>query len=440
MNLPITLNRTRGSVLALVALLALLAGVMSVERASAAIITVDDSGGAQHLTIQAAVDAAASGDTISVAAGTYVEQVIVNKNLTLTGAGAGSSILEAPASMTGVKILLEITGAVNVEVSGFTVRGSSTATTCGSILAGIFVRDGAYANIHNNTVTSIADNPLTGCQNGRAIWVGDSLFGGTGAALASTGTADIVDNVITAYQKSGIVVAHTGSQADIDGNTITGIGATAAIAQNGVTVIHGATATITDNAISGNDYTPPEASSAGVILFQAGDVDITGNSITANEIGLSVGASTTGPVDFNNNVVSGNGDGINNTDVLVINAENNFWGQAAGPTHSTNTVAGTHGDDIIGPADFIPWLNAAVAGSPVTPITNNETEQYASVQAAINGTTAPGTVTLGAYTFVEQVVLGASLHITGDGALSTIKAPAGMVAPKILLEVTGAAV
>jgi nitrous oxidase accessory protein NosD len=47
--------------------------------ASAATLTVDDSGGKQYKTIQAAVNAAKSGDTIYVYAGSYPETVTVNR-------------------------------------------------------------------------------------------------------------------------------------------------------------------------------------------------------------------------------------------------------------------------------------------------------------------------------------------------------------------------
>ena len=42
-------------------------------------LTVDDSGGKQYKTIQAAVNAAKSGDTIYVYAGSYPETVTVNR-------------------------------------------------------------------------------------------------------------------------------------------------------------------------------------------------------------------------------------------------------------------------------------------------------------------------------------------------------------------------
>ena len=42
-----------------------------------------------YATVQAAVTAAASGDTIMVCSGTYTENVVLNKSLTLLGAQAG---------------------------------------------------------------------------------------------------------------------------------------------------------------------------------------------------------------------------------------------------------------------------------------------------------------------------------------------------------------
>jgi hypothetical protein len=51
---------------------------------------VDCGGGAQHLTIQAAVNAAANGDTVRLAPCIYNEQVMVlGKTLTIQGSGAG---------------------------------------------------------------------------------------------------------------------------------------------------------------------------------------------------------------------------------------------------------------------------------------------------------------------------------------------------------------
>ena len=56
------------------------------------------SSGSPWLTIQHAVSTAASGDTIMVAAGTYDEQVIIDKSLTIQG--AGDTTIIQPSSTT----------------------------------------------------------------------------------------------------------------------------------------------------------------------------------------------------------------------------------------------------------------------------------------------------------------------------------------------------
>jgi len=48
-------------------------------------------------TVQAGVTAVAAGSTVSVAAGTYTEQVTVSKSLTLIGAGASTTTIKAPS-------------------------------------------------------------------------------------------------------------------------------------------------------------------------------------------------------------------------------------------------------------------------------------------------------------------------------------------------------
>src|SRR6188508_283780 len=64
------------------------------DRHLLAVFTVDDSFAAndpakrEFTTIQAAVNAASAGDKIKVRAGTYEENVVVNKQLEIEGAGA----------------------------------------------------------------------------------------------------------------------------------------------------------------------------------------------------------------------------------------------------------------------------------------------------------------------------------------------------------------
>lgn len=251
-----------------------------------------DVAGNPCLTIQHAVDVACTGDTVNVAAGTYTGQVTVGKSLTVIGAGTSSTTIQAPATLapdaSGAKNIVTISGAsANVELSALTVAGPGPGT-CGSITTGIFVRDGAHANIHDAAVADIADAPLSGCQNGVGILVGRASF-------VTSGIATITNTVVSGYQKGGIVISNSGSNATVSGNTITGVGATTMIAQNGVQVSGGATATVSGNTISGNecdhstcgpDYVN-DYQSAGILLISpATGTVISANDISNNDIGI----------------------------------------------------------------------------------------------------------------------------------------------------------
>ena len=83
--------RSKSVIAAVLVLLFLLVG------ASAALADTIHVPG-DYATIQAAVDAAASGDVVAVAAGTYPEHVTIAKPLTLTGAGAGATVIDGSGS------------------------------------------------------------------------------------------------------------------------------------------------------------------------------------------------------------------------------------------------------------------------------------------------------------------------------------------------------
>src|ERR1035441_6863038 len=82
-------------------------------------------------SIDVAMGEAASGDTIGIAAGTYTAAttrnlVVVSKSLTLTGAGAGSTILDGNLLGTVVTVGPSVTATV----SGLTITdGSGTPST-----------------------------------------------------------------------------------------------------------------------------------------------------------------------------------------------------------------------------------------------------------------------------------------------------------------------
>lgn len=241
----------------------------------------------QSMSIAAAINAADPGATINVRAGTYDESLNIGKALTLSGAGAGESII-APTSLTaddaGLYNILTIGGGsmTNVEVSGFTIKGPVA-----NVNNGILVRDGAQANIHHNQISDIRPAvTLGGAQRGIGILVGF-------ASIESSGRAEIRDNVISGYQKGGIVVDGVGSEAIVSDNTVIGAGPTDAIAQNGIQISRGASATVEGNRVSAHDYSPASYTSAGILIFTPGvnlddgEITINANTVTGNEIGIS---------------------------------------------------------------------------------------------------------------------------------------------------------
>lgn len=239
----------------------------------------------EFTTIQAAVNAAHSNDTIRVDPGVYTGQVVINNNghardnLKLEGSGPNCTFIKAPSlsSMTGHHAIVEVENSQNVAIKNFTIEGPSGAASSGQFY-GVRVDNGS-AIIVSNHITKIEDTPFDGAQEGVAILVGNATDGTTGGAIIS-------HNLIDNYQKDGIEVDNTGSSAEIDHNAIIGKGPTAVIAQNGIQISRGATADVSHNFIAGNVYTPQTVLATGILLYQAGTVSVDHNTLSHNDIGI----------------------------------------------------------------------------------------------------------------------------------------------------------
>ncbi len=77
----------------------------------------------QFSTIQAAIDVAAPGDTICVGAGTYNEDIFINKSIHLSGKGALKTIINGQGPTWPGAVYVTAT---NVIVEGFFIRGVGT--------------------------------------------------------------------------------------------------------------------------------------------------------------------------------------------------------------------------------------------------------------------------------------------------------------------------
>ena len=121
---------------------------LPVNAASKTLTVPDD-----YSTINAALQAAADGDTIYVKPGTYVEHITIDKAVTLRGSGSGSTIINGGNTATVIVIQHD-----NVEVSGFTVMYDETPNSPKSIwmwstrLAGIHLLGVKQCSVHDNKI------------------------------------------------------------------------------------------------------------------------------------------------------------------------------------------------------------------------------------------------------------------------------------------------
>ena len=249
-------------------------------------------------TIQAAVDAASDGDRVVVRAGTYVEQVTVDKDISIVGAGAGSTTIRAPGTLVpgalGDSAIVDVHGGARVSIARLTVSGPGAGTCdAGPLRDGIFVWGDAHLDLVDARVAHIHDTPIADCfRSGHGVRLGDAI-------AETNGTANITRSVIDDFQVVGIVVINEGSSLVLSHSTIAGPGKVLGVATAGIEMVRGAQqGTVTHNVISGNACGSPglgcgedffnEFQSAG---FAGGGPDtvITHNVLFDNQVGIYIG-------------------------------------------------------------------------------------------------------------------------------------------------------
>jgi hypothetical protein len=263
------------------------------------------------------VNAATPGTTLEVCAGTYSEQVTVGvSNLTIEG--AGTSTIVDPSTLTPSTVsdldthqpivpIFDVSGQSNVTITGLTVEGSGLTTSfswpgCGDNFVGVLSQN-ASATLSNVTVEGIKLPPaLFGCQDGLAVFAQSSV--------GPQNTLTVVHSTITNYDKNGVTCVDKYTTCSVAQSTITGMGPTDGIAQNGVQIGPGAPGSVVDhNNVSGNDYTgatntvEPQADyAAGILLYDGtGSEEVNQNTLTDDQIGVEAVATT---ATINQNTIS----------------------------------------------------------------------------------------------------------------------------------------
>ena len=256
-----------------------------VGGAQAAIINVPGD----YATLQAAVTAAIADDVIIIAAGTYSEQLYIDKNLTLTGAGIGQTFLNAPdpidrttysiTTWTGVPRTIDaVIGAVGatVHISGLTIDGRDTGP---DNYYGIHFQDACSGSVTYCTVDGVTYPTSPGAQ--RVVSMAFSQSAATGPF-----TVDVSHNIIPDFQKGGIYVGGPNMVFTVDQNNVTA-NISPDIAGNGIQLSYGATGSTYKNTVAGVGYTGTDWAGTGILLFESGDVVMDGDIVTGSEKGVN---------------------------------------------------------------------------------------------------------------------------------------------------------
>jgi hypothetical protein len=207
---------------------------LAAPEAGAATLQVCASG-CPFSSINAAITAAFPGDTLALAGETFVENVVVNKPLTLQGAGQGSTIImpqvSAPAPCTdsslcgGLASNIILVRASNVRIAGLTLDGDNPALVSG------VVRGGADLDARNGIITDHATGIVYSTLTVSGVTLRNvylrGLYASTGGTFSFLGNT--VSNVRGDASLSAAIF-NTGGAGTISNNTI--FETVAAIASN----------------------------------------------------------------------------------------------------------------------------------------------------------------------------------------------------------------
>ncbi len=417
-----------------------MAGLVFAGPALAAPRTVCGSGCA-FSSIQTAIEESSPGATITIAAGTYLENVVVTKPVTLKGSGPGTIIEPAVANpVCGPGSLCEgaasniiLVQADNVTISGMKLEGDNPKLTSGVIRNGkeIDARNGIITNhllgTYNNLTVSkvtVADVYLRGIyassggtfdfthdavENVEGSEESIAIFDFEGAGVVSHDTVTKANDAISANWSKGTQfldnkISDSGSGIHTDNNG--GSGGTADLIQgnkisacsvNGYGIFVFApyvSATVSDNTVSGcavglaafgsqvsgqgptflgNKVDGTGASSTepggtyGAYLttdllgYGYGDLNATLSGNTIEHFGTGMFVTQTNPspeqpaggqatVNASNNTIQSDTAGAAGEPGTVVNAQNNWWGCAAGPTGAGKC------ESVTGTVAYTPWL------------------------------------------------------------------------------------
>ncbi len=371
------MNKLSKRAISLLVIATFLLSMIPIMPASAATITVAPSG-ADHTTIQDAIDAASAGDVITVAAGIYTLDLDIPVALTgLELSGATGAIIVGVSNVVGsIRIFAD-----GVKIHGFTIRGPTLTGT--DVSNGVQV-GASDVEIYDNDfeVSESADLSALSVGIQSLHWgalagvdvdglnIHDNTFTGVGSGLwyeaiyinrdVGTGTVTIADNTISGLVRRGIATER--SNTVISGNVIS---TTMSGTWSAINIMDYAgpedidSVTVSENTISGGFR---EAIRIGQDnTDEVTNIEISRNTLDGNIIGVLVRSSPEGVTINYNQILNSGTWGVENEIAEDLDATMNYWGTLV-ESEILALITGTGAANV----DYDPWALQVDKGDTLT--------------------------------------------------------------------------
>jgi PGF-pre-PGF domain-containing protein/surface glycoprotein (TIGR04207 family)/PGF-CTERM protein len=301
-------------------------------------VTTDS--GAQEASVQAGVDSAETGGTVSLKPGTFTEAVEVNEDVTLTrdesvdwSGTLDPTIRFAPESVDGTPTVNIVADGVEVE-SVIVERALNNRDQDSPYAQGIAVR-ASDTRVHNTIVSADAGSGSVDNTVGIAVLDNDPV---SNVTISGEVFGDNFASGVSEFQ-TGVMVSEYFSNS-IDDVDIEGI--SVSLNRDGIVVkSHHSESAVTDVSVTGSEVTNNDRN--GVAVFSEG---------TFQGDDLAVQSADTVTVDQTDIVGNADSGVLNENPDSTLDATNNYWGTENGPSGEGSG----DGDAVSQNVDYDPFL------------------------------------------------------------------------------------
>jgi len=252
-------------------------------------------------TIQEAINAASPGDTIFVRAGTYYENVVVNKTVSLVGENRENTIIDGSGTGTVVSVTVN-----DVEIQGFTIQNS------GSVYpdSGITIQGCVNIIIQDNSITNNYYGLRISRSSGNTVSGNNITYNFYGVWLGYSSDNIIINNNVTKHN-NGVYLSH-----------------------------HTSNNTVSENNIKDNKL--------GIYLISSSGNTFSQNNIESNECGINAQVNSSKNIIYHNNF-------IENTRQVYSYDSTNFWddGYPSGGNYWSDYTGVDTNSDGIGDTPYV---------------------------------------------------------------------------------------